>query len=238
MAEYIGSAITPTRRRTIIREAQFPKTAQVVQYRSAREGLVKYLGDGARRPALLATAIAGMKARAEGSESDWVRNDCRNSIDAIGAFERSYNKSSLRKLDCREVTSRGHHIDTWPTRIGVAFDLTIHKPSDEGPDTFGAAIFVFARGESSAATRKERCSNIAGLIYMFCAKYLDGGSFGAVDPSLCVAIDVFAGLEHKCPGTFARKGRHVEDSCAEIATIWPTIDPPGDYDGPPLRRAP
>lgn len=237
MAEYIGAGITPTRRRTIIREAQFPKTSQVAQYRGAREGLVKFMGDGARSAAHLARAVTNLERRAGATESDWTRNDCRNSTDAIAAFQRSYNKSALRKLDCREATGRGRKIDTWPTLISVAFDLTVHKPGEDGADKFGAAIFVFSRGEASAAARKERCSNLAGLIYTFCAQYLDGSGFGEADPGLCFAVDVFAGLEHRCPGTFARKTRHVSDSCSEIATLWPTIPPPADYDGPPLRRA-
>jgi hypothetical protein len=142
----------------------------------------------------------------------------------------------LRKLECRQPAARSRQLDKWPTLVSVAFDLTVHKAADNGPGTFGAAIFLFNRGEASTAVRKERCGNIAGLIYTFCAQYLNGGSFGEADPALCLAVDVFGGVEYRCPGTFARKLRHVQDSCDEIATLWHTIPPPADYDGPPLRR--
>jgi hypothetical protein len=235
MAEYIGAGVTPTRRRAIIKEAQFPKTSMVAQYRGAREGLVKFLADGSRSPAHLARATASQTKRSAEAGSDWVKTDCRNSIEAIRAFEGAYNRLSVLKLDCRLPSGKSHQIDKWPSLISVAFDLTLHKSSGNGPDKFGAALFVFSRGEASSNARKERCSNIAGLIYTFCNQYL--GGFGEADPALCLAIDVFTGTEYRCPGTFARKLRHVEDSCTEIATIWPTIPPPTDYDGPPLRRA-
>ncbi len=236
MAEYMSSGVTPTRRRTIIKEAQFPKTSMVAQYRGAREGLVKYLADGARSPRHLARATAGMAERSEESESPWVKTDCKNSAEAIAAFERAYNRLSLRTLDCRAAAARGKQIDKYPTLVSVGFDLTLHKPTAKGPDKFGAALFLFSRGEASTAVRKERCANVAGLIYTYCAQYLNGGGFGEADPALCLAVDVFSGIEHRCPGTFAKKIRHVEDSCSDIAAIWHTIAPPADYDGPPLRR--
>lgn len=236
MAEYIASGVTPTRRRTIIKEAQFPTPPKVTQYKAAREGLVKFLGDGARSPSHLAKVQVALAEKAKGSASDWVKNDCKNSAGAIKAFEGSYNKSSLRKLDCRIPGSKSHQLDKWPTLVSVGFDLTVHKASDVGAGTFGAALFMFNRGEASSAVRKERCGNIAGLIYTFCSQYMSGGNFGEVDPALCLVVDVFGGAEYRCPGTFARKLRHVQDSCDEIATLWHTIPPPADYDGPPLRR--
>lgn len=234
MAEYISAGVTPTRRRTIIKDAQFPKGAVVAQYTGAREGLIKYLSDGARSPRHLAQAKVDLADKGEASKSSWTKTDCRNSTEAIEAFERGYNRLTLSKLDCRMASGKGRLLDQWPTLVSVAFDITIHKPTKVGSDKFGAALLIFSRGESSTKAREERCSNIAGLIYAFCSRSL--GGFGEADPALCMAVDVFAGKEYRCPGTFARKLRHVEDSCADIAAIWHTVPVPPDYDGPPLRR--
>jgi hypothetical protein len=233
MAEFIASD-SPTRRRTIIREAQFPPTSVVTQYRGAREGLVKFLSDGTRSPRHFARAIVDLDDRSKASPSTWVKADCLNSIEAIERFQAAYNRMLLRKLDCRIPSGKKWQISDWPTTISVSFDLTLHKPQPTGPDKFGAVQFVFGKGEAKTKKRAEQCANMAGLIYTFCQRNLKG--FGVADPALCIAVDVFSGTEYRCPGTFTRKLRHVEDSCHDIAALWHTIPPPSDYDGPKLKR--
>jgi hypothetical protein len=55
---------------------------------------------------------------------------------------------------------------------------------------------------------------------------------GEPDPALCIAVDVLGERSSRPTGAFGRKLRNVEDACAEIAAMWPTINVPADYDGP------
>jgi hypothetical protein len=231
MAEYLGSSTSSTRRTSIIREARFPKTSQVAQYDKAREGLVNFLTDGTRSYRHLADATDYLERReAKPDATEWVKRDSRGSIEAINAFQRSYNKLAIHKLDCRPVHGRQPHLDMWPTRISVAMNFTVHKPVPGGKDQIGGALLLFSKGESSTKTRIERSKTIAGLIYTFCNRFLMG--MGDPDPTLCFAIDVFSGVAHTPQGTFTRKLRNVGDACDEIAARWKTIPPPSDYDGP------
>lgn len=232
MAEYVSSGTTPPRRRTIIRNARFPKTSIVAQYGGAAEGLVNFLNDSNRNFKHLAEAAERLKRREERRDaSDWIRRDSRFSIEALDAFQRNYNRLGLPKLDCRRVTGRLPLLADWPTKISVALDVTIHRFRNSERDRIGGAIFLFSRGESSSKSRVERCKTIGGLIYVFCEKHLQ--LQGDADPDLCFAFDVFTGTKHTPPGTFARKLGHISEACEEIADRWKRIGPPDDYDGPP-----
>jgi hypothetical protein len=231
MAEYLSPSTSSTRRTSIIREARFPKTSVVAQYGKGREGLVNFLSDGTRSYGQLAGAVVALEKReARADASNWMKRDSRGSIEAIEAFQRHYNKFGFRKLDCRQVHGRQPVLDLWPTRISVSLDFTIHRPNDEGKDAIGAAILLFSKGETSTNARLERSKIIAGLIHTYAVRFLKG--MGEPDPSICLAVDVFGGIAHKPPGTFARKLRNVGDACDEIADRWRSIKPPSDYDGP------
>jgi hypothetical protein len=231
MAEYLCSSTSSTRRTTIIREAKFPKTSQVAQYDGSREALVNFLSDGTRNFRHFADAVGHLERReSRPGASDWLRRDSRNSIEAIAAFQSSYNKTGLNKLDCTRPSQRLPALEMWATRVTVSVDLIARRNVKEGPDEIGGIVFLFSRGEKSTATRLERSKTIAGLIYTFAREHLS--SIGEPSPSLCLAVDVFPGVAHKPPGTFVRKLRNIEDACNEISDRWARVLPPDDYDGP------
>lgn len=231
MAEYLCSTTSSTRRKGIIVEAKFPKTSQVAQYDRAREGLVKFLTDGTRSFKHLADAADHLAKRgASPGATEWIQRDSRYSVEAIDAFQRSYNKLGFRKLDCRPVIGRFPLLEIGPTKISVSLDFTVHKPVSGQKDEVGGALLLFSRGESSSKNRVERSKIIAGLIYTACLRHIPHA--GEIEPSLCLAVDVFGAQAYTPPGTFAKKLRNVQDACDEIAGGWPRAAPPADYDGP------
>ncbi|MGP0058861.1 MAG: hypothetical protein ACLPID_06215 [Beijerinckiaceae bacterium] len=220
---------SPTRRKSIIRDARFPKQSVVAQYGRAREGLVTFLNDGNRNIRHLVDATDALTKRQERRDAtDWLKRDCKQSIEAISAFQRAYNRLGIKVVDCRTAPTRLPVLDEWATKISVDLDVTLHVPTNSGRDRVGAAILLFSRGESGSNTRIEQSKTIATLIFQFCTQFMDGR--GDPDKKLCFAIDVFAGLSHGPQGI--RKLDHIRDACEEIATRWSAIDPPDDYDGP------
>ena len=229
MADYVTAS--PTRRRSIIRDARFPKSSVVAQYDKAREGLVNFLDDGTRN----LKHLADMKDHLEKREvrpdaTDWLKRDSRSSVEAIVAFQLAYNKLGLAALKCMKPHGRLPLLGIGPTKISVALDLIVLKPNPAGKDRVGGALFLFSKGEASPAKRAERCKTIAGLIYQTCLKNLAG--MGDVDPALCLAVDVFSSTAHRAPGSFAKGLKQVQESSQEIADRWKSITPPADYDGP------
>jgi hypothetical protein len=228
IADYLGAS--PTRRKSIIRAARFPKLSVVAQYGKAREGLVNFLGDGTRSKRHLADARDYLAKRySKAGASDWLKRDSRQSGEAVDAFDRAYNKLGLRAYDCRPVPGRLPRLDEWgTTRISVDLDLTIHVPTDGGGrDRIGGIILLFSRGASSGSARIEQSRIIASLILQFCNRFMI--ERGDPDKAFCLAIDVFEGRAHRPHGI--RKMDYVRDACEEIATRWLSMTPPDDYDG-------
>ena len=67
------------------------------------------------------------------------------------------------------------------------------------------------------------------LATLFADKYLK--PLGAVDPKICLSLDVFGQKIYPAPGSYVKRLSQMDVSCEEIALRWPTIDPPDDYDG-------
>ncbi len=231
MAEYI--AASPTRQRAIRRDARFPKTSVVAQYKPAREGLIDFLDDASRSLNHLATATNRQERRENTSGvSDWVKRDSRLSIEAIEAFQRSYNQLGFAALDFEALPKRQPHLEIWPTKVSVNLDLLVRSRQKDGNDKVGGVIFLFSKGEASSRKRIDQSKNVAGLILTYCSHLM--GGYGEADPKLCLAVDVFSGIAHTPPGSFSRGARQMEICSRDIADLWNRTPPPDDYDGPPV----
>src|ERR1700719_3875591 len=91
VAEYLMA--TSSGRKRIIQSARFPKRSVVAQYGKAREGLVNFLADGTRSIRHLADANDYLIKRGErAGASDWIKRDSKQSMEAITAFQNSYNR--------------------------------------------------------------------------------------------------------------------------------------------------
>lgn len=148
IAEYLTA--TPARRKTIVQEARFPKTSQSARYRGARECLVNFLCDGTRSFNHLAKALDHLtKQGAKPMASDWVKEDCQLSIEAIDAFQRSYNRLGFPAVQCSTLGRRIPPLVFGKTKVSVNLDVVTIRKNLGGPDAIGGAIFVFSRGEKT-----------------------------------------------------------------------------------------
>ena len=227
IAEYLLA--TSTGRKRVIQSARFPKRSVVAQYGKAREGLVNFLGDGSRSLKHLADASDYLtKRRERDGASDWLVRDSNQSLEAIAAFQRAYNRIGVHRFACRSVTSRLPLLDEWATKVSVDLDVTIHVPTEGSGERIGGAILLFSRGEASTNRRIEQSKTVASLVMAFCQRFLS--EQGVPDKKLCLAVDVFGGVSHGPQGV--RKMDHIRDACEEIAQRWQAVQPPPDYDGP------
>jgi hypothetical protein len=53
---------------------------------------------------------------------------------------------------------------------------------------------------------------------------------------MCMAIDVFGGKVYRAKRQQKQLYKSVETSCEEVATVWPSIKPPANYNGPPIPK--
>jgi hypothetical protein len=221
IAQYIRAS--PTRRKSIIRAAHFPKPDVIAQYDIARSGLVKFLTDDTRNYRHLANVKDRLRERQERPESsDWEKADSLRSIQAIEAFENDYNRLGFPKLQCR-LPGRLPLLDVWPTKVKVELDVIARKPSKLGPGPFGGIIFLFSKSRQTPEARIDQCRTIAGLIYVFCERHL--AHLGTPNRLLCLAVDVFAERAVPAPEGFVQKLDYLADACEEIAARWDDVTP-------------
>jgi hypothetical protein len=221
IAQYIKAS--PTRRKSIIRTAHFPKPDVVAQYDIARQGLVKFLTDDTRNYQHLANVKDRLREREERPESsDWQKDDSRRSIETIEAFENGYNHMGFPKLECHRPENLPL-LDLWSTRIKVELAVITRKPTKLGPGPFGGAIFLFSTSRHAPEARIDQCKTIAGLIHVFCERHL--AYLGTPNRSLCLAVDVFAGRAIAAPESFVQKLDYIAVACEEIAARWDEVTP-------------
>lgn len=232
LGEYLIAS--PTRRKTIVRDAKFPKTAMVARYEGARGGIADYLCDLGRKQGILFDAIDSIQTKlSDGEASDWKKNDCHLSIEAIQAFQHSYNSLGLNSIECRPVFGAQPKLSIEGVDVSVSLDATTHRKDKKGNDIVGGVILLFSKAETSGTARKERCTTSAVLAAIFAEKFLS--HYGKADPKICFSVDVFGGKSYKAPNTYKKKLDNMHTSCEEIALRWPITEPPADYDGPPWQ---
>lgn len=228
LSDYLNA--TPPRRKSIIREAKYPKTSVIARYSGARDGLTSYLCDAGRSPATLAKAIEKIKEReAKFSATDWTKQDCNLSIEAIQSFQKAYNSLGLAKIDCKSVVTKQPKLSIEGVDVSVALDATTRRRGKAGQECVGGLILLFAKSDASTKSREARCKTSAVLAALFAEQHLQ--YLGEPDAKICFALDVFGGRIFAAPSMYPTKLEHMKASCEEVALRWPTIEPPADYDG-------
>lgn len=231
LAEYLKAS--PTRRKGIIKDAKFPRTLIVAQYKGAREGIGKFICSPERDQGILANAIIALTEReAKLDASDWTKDDSRRSIEAITTFHNSIQQLGINKLDCRPIVLGQPNLSIGGVEISVSLDATTHRLVS-GEDRVGGIICLYSKAsETSGTARADRCKVAAVLALRFATEHL--GYMGNADPKLCWALDVMDGKPYRAPDSYKMLLDNMAVSCEEVALRWGTITPPADYDGPAI----
>lgn len=229
LAEYLEA--TATRRKSIVRDAKFPKAAVVTQLKEARTSIAKLLTHPALAGETLVAAAERCVSRESGiNATDWVRQDCKASLEAIDAFHlaQSSNVLGLGQFTFRPLAPNPPLLEISGVGVSVNLAATVHRTL-KGVPRIGGVMLYLGRPEASAKVRKERGVTAALLTYLFCQEFLP--ELGKPDPALCFLLDVFGKAIIAAPARHKRLLGEVHLACEEIVLRWQTIDPPTDYDG-------
>lgn len=225
LAEYVLAS--PTRRQSILRNAKFSPTFLVIRYSAAKDAICRFLSDDTRNIAILVNAENEQLQAAEGLGTNFQKNDASLSAEAIKAFRAipfsnkvpyatfSQNNQSLPKLPISGV------------EVSIRLDLIARN---QAKGTIGGAIIQTSKAVASKSWRKDHSKVVASLVWMLSNKHLT--KLGKIDRRLCMSIDVFGHDIVFAPTSYKRLLNDVEAACGEIASMWPAISPPPDYDGP------
>ncbi|GAB5456843.1 MAG: hypothetical protein Hens2KO_30720 [Henriciella sp.] len=230
LAEIVNAS--PTRRKSIIVDAKFPKSVVVAKYREAMNPLKSFLGDPKRNVPNFADIISGLEAKSiDGSLTPWTRVDAANSAEALGFVHSAYNKTGLGKFDLRPLPLKQPKVVIEGVEVGASAALSVHGTFKNKP-AVGCLSLLFNKSEPSTNTREERCKAAAVLSVLYSEQHLS--NFGYAAPKLSMSYDVFLGKVIVAPNTYKKRLDNMRFACEDVVLHWPTIDPPHDYDGPPV----
>ena len=232
-ANQLGELVnaSPTRRKSIIVSAKFPKTAIVAQYRDANDNLLAFLQNPSRSNPNFLTKIEGLYEKSnDHALSAWVKSDAGRSAEALEAVQSTYNKTSLGKLDLRQLPLKKPKVEMSGVQVSSSATCSVHG-AFKGRKAVGCLSVLFNKSETSSNVRMERCRAAGVLSVLYSEQHLK--SYGIAVPKLSMSYDVFAGKLVVAPKTYKTRLDNMKYACEDVAVWWPLIDPPSDYDGPP-----
>lgn len=212
IGEYI--VVGPNRRERIVFDQKFPASFVVGTYKEAHT---------LARRALLARGEVST-ALLQSAE----RLDQRPARSKYEADARRCSAQALRRL-AKLYVSLGIDGDgftltaTLPTsvsiegvKISVAPVVRVSKRSRGGQLTEGAVLLVFRK----TSALQELSGAVVGEILR---RSLVQAGVGAVTPSLCIVVDVFAGVVFRPPSRNKRLSDEIASACREIAVRWEAL---------------
>jgi len=232
IAEYLSA--NATGRRRIITDAKYPPTMLTVRYDDARDALRKHFTKKQPAKDVLGEALDLLNQKlSAGSQSDWWRTNhqlCRKAIEAFQTYEKGMG---LSKVVFR-LPNIGHSkLSISGVTVSVSLDLMTEVAESDGATRVGGTILCLWK--TRVADIPHRCQAMAMLASQIVTESLKDGQ--ACDSKLCMAVDVFGGKVYRAKTHQKQLLRTVEISCGEVATIWPSVEPPANYNGPPVPKA-
>jgi hypothetical protein len=233
ISEYISA--NSSNRKRILREAKYPPTMLLIRYDDARSAVVEHMtGNGASRDTLNNAVLAlNRKIEADGM-TDYKKQNCRLSSEAIEAFQAGEGKLGLSAIKFKAPNIHNTKLKLGGVTLSVSLDLMTEKTASDGGKIIGGVVLVFSKSGGAKKNMPERCQAIALLAHEVIKHHLKPGETS--DPKMCMAVDIFSGKVYRAKSQQKTLYKNVEASCEEAATMWPTVKPPANYNGPPIPK--
>ena len=204
------------RQNKILFDAKHPQDFITPFYKDAAEAIAKSISGGLEDLSSLEST-----ARLLGEKNPSRVTDMRRfagNIDAIETFMNIAGDVDLKGIEPRLGTHQANHIVVNGVHISVRPEITLHLKKRNGEPLVGGVKLHFPKSFPLTA---EAADYISACIQLYARDHL--GSHGAPSHAHCYVIDMAGGRVH--PGAKAIKARikDVEETCKQIATIWPTI---------------
>jgi hypothetical protein len=235
ISDYVFS-LSALRRRSILRDAKYPRIAIVIKYDEARLAIRKHLSGSGSGKNILADSLLTLQRRIGDEDmADGRKKDFKLSIAAIEAFQFNEAEFGFSKLTFKPSPINSPKLAIANVSISVSLDLVVEKPAKTGAKSVGAVVFIFSKTGGQEKNVDKRCKTVAMLTYQTLKTYLK--THDTVDPKLCMAVDVFSGRVYAAKTEQKQLFTNVQTNCEDVATIWPGVKPPKNYKGPPIPKS-
>jgi hypothetical protein len=207
----------------IIRRSKFPQKPPMIRYKDARSAVTSYLASPIRAVNPINAARALLQQRQEDeSLSAFARDDAAHSIEVLDGIMGMGNL--LGQYDFQQAPAQQPKLVLSGVEVSVRADLLVHGTS-RGVEQIGAAVLRLSvdgpDDDEAIAKRRRMGFYVAALARLHVEQNITSNR----EPSnrLCMSIDVQHGDVFVTPTGNARRVSDLENACAFIRGIWPTV---------------
>jgi hypothetical protein len=160
--------------------------------RNSKNALISHMADNGAADGFLDRKILALKRKAEGDDiTEYARTNCGLCVDAIEFFQAYEDNLDAGKAKFFMPMFRYPRLKISDVGISVSIDLETQKVDSKGIKSVGGAMFVFSKPSTKDKSLPDRCKAVTLLIQELLKGYV--GSDEQLEPTLCMAIDVFMG---------------------------------------------
>lgn len=216
LGEYLVSRAG--RQTRILRNQKFPPEFIVPFYKDSQESISRFLASNMENISILEQKIQ-MLGQSH-IETVWDARRISNNIDAIEAFI-----NMLDEIDLKETAPRlGEHAPQTlliqNVEVSVRPDVVLTGVGKKETQLVGGIKLHFPRTNPLS---KEAAGYVSAAMHLYCDTCLpdEGEPFGPY----CMVMDI--GSQTVWPGikSYKSRQRDIQDACAQIAALWPSITP-------------
>lgn len=214
LGEYLVAA--PVRRRRILYDAKFPSDAVVAYYQPALEAIAQFIAGGMTDISIIEGKIDALNSG--NADTLWYQRRLTGNVDALETFI-----SLLDEIDLMGATpSLGAHAASPIAYQGVEISVRpeIILQSSGSKPTVGGIKVHFPK---TNPLNDHAAGYVAAMTHEFCNQH--HADKGAPNPKLCMVIDIASGTFFPGPSSTKTRLKEVAAACAEVASLWPTIQP-------------
>lgn len=207
----------------IIRRSKVPAKPPLIRYKDARAAVTGHLSSPVRARAVLNAARVMLQQRVENMAlSALVRDDAAHSIEVLDAIVGMANQ--LGEYDFQPAPAQQPKLHISGVEVSVRADLLVHGTS-RGVEQIGAAVLRMTMDAAPNEAAIERRRNMGLYVATLARMHVGANIHSNREPAnrLCLSIDVQHGEVFVAPTANARRISDLENACAFIAALWPTI---------------
>lgn len=204
------------RQNKILFDAKHPQDFIVAYYKDAAEVIAKAIVDGLQDIEPIETAIRRLGAR--NAETVFELRRINGNIDALETFLDMMGDINLKGVEARLGSHQANHLSIHGVNISVRPEVTLHLEKRTGEPLVGGIKLHFPK---TFPLPDDAAEYISTCVQLYCRDHLH--SIGTPSHQHCYVIDVSQGKVFGGVKAIKSRMKDVEETCRQIATIWPTI---------------
>jgi hypothetical protein len=228
LTDYMATT-NASQREKVIQDAKFPRKKPITAYQLPRREIQRFFTSGKGDVSFFDLARSKLEHTIQVDEER--RAEARQDLKALDAFIALYKAKRWNKL---EMGLSGVDVPVVISKVpvNVRLNATLFETSKEGVRSSGGIVLFMAQTANARKNIEERRRQVCQLILWA----LETNANVEPLPRLCMSMDVFGGEIVKAQEVSERFRDYARSACREAARSWDAVQPPANYDGPPLRR--